>query len=167
MQPFQIQENKDTKQSTFAQESPEKIEYEYNKDFVSIGSQGSGNVTAPLFLISKPCDPDNWLGFPADRIALAFWNGDCRYREIYTTSVSNGALGVVIAPDDPTSTPVITSTRTVGTIPGFSISGFLGQELKAEYEGGSTIVVNMFSEVETITTYTSNLIACTDEGDPD
>ena len=124
---------------------------------------GSGDVTAQVSTVSdiRGCDAADFAGFPAGHIALIS-RGTCTFALKATNAYNAGASGVVIYNNIPgVLNGTLGNTFTLD-IPVTSVTQDIGQQLAAT----SGLVMRLMTDTFRGIATTSNVIAETQEGDP-
>jgi len=160
VQPFNFQITEEVSTPEFQQISPSAETYVRGVDFRTMTYTGSGDVQSPVTSCDDGCESSDFSGFTSGNVAVIA-RGTCDFSTKVDNAVAAGAPGVLIYNYEGEGS----FSGTLGSIkdvPVFGIGHDLGVSLIE-----SSAVVRMFSDEETVTVYTSNVIADTTTGDAD
>jgi len=154
------------------QTNPENISYNFLYDFRSLRFGGSGIVKAPLQPVGGACNVSDFSNFTDGNIALIARNGlvDCNILTKVTNAINKGASGVLMYYDPNTSGLFTSGLVDLISIPAFSITYQLGQNLLELYAlnqiEGRVLEFYLQANTTAPSTVTMNIIAETPTGNP-
>jgi Zn-dependent M28 family amino/carboxypeptidase len=135
-------------------------------EWLSAANQGAGNVTGGFsFVPNLGCNATDYDNTTIAGKITVIQRGTCTFTSKAVFSESAGAIGVLVVNTEGEPIPYVGLGQTV-SLPVFVISYDLGFSIQLLSQTDPSVTATMTSSSETLTVYTSNVIADTLTGNP-